>query len=1134
MSKSQSQSHDDFEDHQPTRLADSTGGSSQPTAGGASFSTSDWIGPYKLLQRIGEGGMGEVWMAEQQKPVRRRVALKLIRGDVGTKETIGRFEAERQALAMMDHQNIAKVFDAGTTPNGNPYFVMELVKGIPLTEYCDSHKLGIKQRLELLVPVCKAIQHAHLKGIIHRDLKPSNVLVTLYDGKPVPKVIDFGLAKALDHQQKLTDKTMFTEYGKVVGTLQYMSPEQAEMNALDVDTRTDIYSIGVMLYELLTGVTPIDKDTLHQNALFRVLEIIREEEPQRPSYRLSTTGDATSGEISLQRKLQPQKLQQILQGELDWIVMKALEKDRTRRYETPNDLAADIVRYLNNETVLARPASTAYKFQKFIKKNRGWVAAAASIVGLLIVGSVGTGWFAFKAEAARKKAVAENVRANQLAEEAEHAAENALAAEKLAQLSEAKAIEAKNEAMLSAKRSEDVLKVVTDSFDSANPNTGANADVSARDVLLNAKDILEKSELDEVGKAKLLGKLTQLFVNLGDYKVAIATAEKHLEIRRAINEPNDPQIFQIRNWLGNATAKAGDLDGAISIYEALINDIRESKDPSNKILFLAMNNLGIAYGQAERYTDAIDILRTVTAAREATLGPDHTDTALSMGTLGMTLSKAGRSSEAIEILEQTHVKMKADLGEDHPTTLAALSSFGSGYHRAGEWAKAGEIYERLLSMQKKKLGEDHPKALGTMNNLALIYAALGELEKALTLYDETLEVQKARIGLEHRETQITVSNMALAVHRLVFEFKDRMVTVDFEDAASLLDRLREYESEFPDVVPPRWILQNLQTAQLASGHSEEAEKTIGQWIDGVEDALKKEKSDKKTSDLKTELAWAMTSDAASLLGQSKFVYAEKRVREALAISECEEVNRVRCESIRAVCLAEQGSFELAEPMALASFERLEKMRDSLTEHNLWCLPECASRVRRVYELWDLSQADGQEDVGVGFSRQDKIAKWKKKTDVLTVLLNESTKSAITAAKASEINLTIWNKVAKPNPKGSLPISDGELAQMREVCRRFPMANYLNSLGVTEYRMENFQDAILVANKSRVALPKQIQLPNEYPIDLGVLAGSHFQLGNSKLARQFHKQMNENVKHEKYKSDAECLAFVKEVNSLFSE
>jgi WD40 repeat protein/serine/threonine protein kinase len=342
------------------------------------------IGPYKLLQQIGEGGMGTVYMAEQTEPIQRKVALKIIKAGMDTRQVIARFEAERQALAMMDHVNIARVLDAGTTANGRPYFVMELVHGVPITKYCDDNYLTPRERLELFVPVCQAIQHAHQKGIIHRDIKPSNVLVTLYDGRPVPKVIDFGVAKATE--QKLTERTLFTQYGTMVGTLEYMSPEQAEMSALGVDTRSDIYSLGVLLYELLTGSTPLSRKRMKEAAYAEILRMIKEEEPPKPSTRLSDSGEALAS-ISAQRQMEPAKLTKLVKGELDWIVMKCLEKDRNRRYETANGFAMDVQRYLADEPVQACPPSAWYRFRKFARRNRRAlvtvsVFALAALIGL--------------------------------------------------------------------------------------------------------------------------------------------------------------------------------------------------------------------------------------------------------------------------------------------------------------------------------------------------------------------------------------------------------------------------------------------------------------------------------------------------------------------------------------------------------------------------------------------------------------------------------------------------------------------------------------------------------------------------------------------------------------------------------
>jgi serine/threonine protein kinase/tetratricopeptide (TPR) repeat protein len=373
------------------------------------------IGPYKLIEPIGEGGMGTVWMAQQTEPVKRLVALKLIKAGMDSKQVIARFEAERQALALMDHPHIAKVLDAGTTSTGRPYFVMDLVKGVPITRYCDEHHLTPRQRLELFVPVCQAIQHAHQKGIIHRDLKPSNVLVALYDGKPVPKVIDFGVAKAAG--QSLTDKTLVTGFGNIVGTLEYMSPEQAEINQLDIDTRSDIYSLGVLLYELLAGSPPFTRKELEKAGMLEMLRVIREEEPSKPSMKLSSSDALPT--LSANRGTEPAKLTKLVRGELDWIVMKALEKDRNRRYETANCFAMDVQRYLADEPVQACPPSAWYRFRKLARRKRAVLLTAGLVAAALVVGLAVATWQAVRASRAEEEKgkelvakVKENQRAN--------------------------------------------------------------------------------------------------------------------------------------------------------------------------------------------------------------------------------------------------------------------------------------------------------------------------------------------------------------------------------------------------------------------------------------------------------------------------------------------------------------------------------------------------------------------------------------------------------------------------------------------------------------------------------------------------------------------------------------------------
>jgi serine/threonine protein kinase len=733
------------------------------------------IGPYKLLQQIGEGGMGVVFMAEQAEPVRRKVALKIIKPGMDSRQVIARFEAERQALALMDHPHIAKVFDAGTTTSGRPYFVMELVKGTPVTRYCDEHHLTPRERLQLFLPVCQAVQHAHQKEIIHRDLKPSNVLVAEYDDQPVAKIIDFGVAKATG--PKLIERTLFTEFGQVLGTLEYMSPEQAKLNALDIDTRSDIYALGVVLYELLTGTTPFEAKRLRQAAFDEVLRIIREEEPPRPSTRLSSAQELPS--IAAKRGLEPRKLSGLVRGELDWIAMKCLEKDRNRRYETANGLARDLERYLHDEPVQACPPSAGYRLRKFVRRHKGPVLAAGIILLVLVGGIVGTTWGMLRARAAA-------------------------GAEK----------EAKETAQQSEAETKAVLDFVENKIIAAarpkDQQGGQGYDIKLADAVKAALPFVDKSFTGQpLIEARLRMTMGNSFWYLGDAKTASEQFQAARQLYAEHRGPDHPDTLKSMNNLANSYHVLGRHSDALKLREETLALNKAKLGPDHPDTLASMSGLATTYHALGRHTDALKLREEALALFKAKLGPDHHDTLLSMSNLANSYQAVGRSADALKLRQEMLALYKAKFGADHPDTLKIMNNLANSYAALGRHADALELREETLALRRASLGPDHPDTLRIMSNLANSYAALGRQADALKLREETLAPRRASLGSNHPDTLKSMNNLAES-HAALGRHADALKL--YEEAAAL------YKAEFgPDHPDRLTIMNNLADSNIAVG-----------------------------------------------------------------------------------------------------------------------------------------------------------------------------------------------------------------------------------------------------------------------------------------------------------------------------
>ncbi|MCX6874834.1 MAG: serine/threonine-protein kinase, partial [Verrucomicrobia bacterium] len=686
-------------------------------------------------------------------------------------------------LAMMDHPNIAKVLDAGATASGRPWFSMELVKGIPITDYCDQAGLGTKERLTLFRDVCAAINHAHQKGVIHRDIKPSNVMVTLHGDKPVVKVIDFGIAKAT--QGKLTDKTLFTRFEQFIGTPVYMSPEQAALSGLDIDTRSDIYALGILLYELLVGKPPFDGKSLVSAGYDEMRRIIREVEPHKPSSRISTMAAQERTQFAKARHIDEAKIGKLIEPDLDWIVMKAIDKDRTRRYETANAFAQDIGHFLADEAVSARPPGAGYQFRKFARRNKAALRVAAAIAAVLVAATLVSTWQAVRATQAEKKT-----------------------AETLAQVAAER--DAKE---LACKDAEDISKFLGEVFQSPDPTRDGHG-IKVVELLDKAAAKLDSDLATQPARrAKLQATLGRTYLALKLNQQAISLFEKVRDYHLSTVGPEHPDTLSAMNSLAGSYLAAGRKDEAIKLHEEVLRLRRKVLGPEHPDTIRAMSNLADSYRRGGRKDEAIRMGEEVLALSRKVLGPEHPDTIGAMFNLAIYFGSSGRRDEALKLREETVALSRKVLGPEQPSTIRAMINLAASY--AGRRDERIKLLEEVLTLQRKVLGPEHPETLGSIGNLADTYGVAGRFEEAIKLREESVPLRRKMNGPEHPDT-------LGAMKRLATHYTDAGRT---DEAIKLLEEMLPLSRkvngpEHPDTL---WAMKHLAISYRAKGEVAKAE-----------------------------------------------------------------------------------------------------------------------------------------------------------------------------------------------------------------------------------------------------------------------------------------------------------------------